>query len=165
MVQVTPRCSTEDLLSLPTTESGRYLIRSDNLSLILPLTTPPVALFSKDQVKKFQISARRIYCLTPTSLSELQSVLNSSELQEILSSPRQQMSTSSPRKSAVRSLNYEEEEDVDLSGAPDPPSSQITPTKVVTILCNTFLPACVRLDYWNHQTKPSCLIILFSVFH
>ncbi|KAL5266208.1 hypothetical protein ACHWQZ_G003577 [Mnemiopsis leidyi] len=81
VVQVTPRCSTEDLLSLPTTES------------------------------------------------ELQSVLNSSELQEILSPTRQQISTSSPRKTAARSLKYEDEEVVDLSGAPDPPTSQITPTK------------------------------------
>ena len=68
----------------------------------------------------------------------MQSVLNSSELQEILSSPQLQIispsmmvSPSKREKTAARSLKYEEDEDeVDLSGAPDPPTSQITPTKV-----------------------------------
>ncbi|XP_063685337.1 uncharacterized protein LOC134819345 [Bolinopsis microptera] len=69
----------------------------------------------------------------PTSESEPQSMLTENELQDILSPkhhniPPPSSSTPQRQKTAARSLQYEEEGE-DLRGVPDPPTTQITPTK------------------------------------
>ena len=99
-------------------------------------------------------------------------MLTENELQDILSSKHQNIPSSSStpqrQKTAARSLQYEGE-GVDLSGVPDPPTTQITPTKVEWTNIVLFLAIdCVKV-MMNHCcykvtmiSQSACIVITMN---